>query len=231
SGGSPTFFSTAELPVGADSLAYDPEKVTEVELGIKAEFWEDRVRMNLAIFHDWYKHVQYLTPTASQGGGIVNATLDFGKADIDGVELETSALVTDNLTLSANAAWLQFQFDDPTLERPQQPKWQGTIAADHKVDVAWGRVQTRVEAVYTGTQLISNYKALNHALPYGKLDDYTVLNARMSLAKGPWEFGVWGANLTDEEYYTFGFEFSDGGISLGYLGMPRTYGADVTYRF
>ena len=69
------------------------------------------------------------------------------------------------------------------------------------------------------------------------MDERTVIDARLSLENievgdGNLRFTLWGKNLTDEDYSTYGINF---GASLGLLtenyGDPRTWGLEVAYEY
>ncbi|MET0661105.1 MAG: TonB-dependent receptor, partial [Steroidobacteraceae bacterium] len=231
SGANPPFLP-GQLPVGFDSLEYQPEKVTEYELGIKTELLERRLRINAALFHDKYTDIQQLVPLTAQSGGIVNIILSQGKATIDGVELEITAMPADGLTLTSNVSWLNFDLDDTTRARPQVPRWTGSVAADYERPIEFGSVYGRVEAVYTDERVLSASDTVNATLPYATLDDYTLVNARLGLRFGEhWDAALWGQNLTDKHYYSGGYEFGGGAVVVGYLAQPRTYGLDLSYKF
>ncbi|MEQ9436170.1 hypothetical protein [Hyphomonas sp.] len=57
------------------------------------------------------------------------------------------------------------------------------------------------------------------------------LNGSIGLgsANSKWESSVWGQNLTDE--YDWQQITSNANVVLRFAGMPRTYGASLTYRF
>lgn len=73
-----------------DALYYDPETVTAYEVGVKARFADNRVRLNASLFHYDYKGLQ-LSSTADCGGGtLCQRTTNAGAAKVDGVELEAT---------------------------------------------------------------------------------------------------------------------------------------------
>ena len=46
-----------------------------------------------------------------------------------------------------------------------------------------------------------------------------------------WELALWGRNLADEDYLEQITDFSDIGYVSARRNEPRTYGAEVIYRF
>jgi iron complex outermembrane receptor protein len=74
-------------------------------------------------------------------------------------------------------------------------------------------------------------EATNDALI--KSDGYTIVNARMSVlpAERTWEFALWGRNLTDELYVSQGLDIATFGLGNRNYNAPRTFGAELSWRF
>jgi len=90
------------------TLAFAPEEVSTYETGVKSEFFQRRLRANLAIFYNDYKDLQvsFYDP-AYVGSRRGNA----GKAHTYGVELETDATLSDRLSVQATAGYLFAEYD------------------------------------------------------------------------------------------------------------------------
>ena len=102
------FNSTAPRPA---AFTYDPEYVTNYEIGAKADFFvgEMPVRFNVSAYHLDYKDLQRAAADNYANGGLNSTGLDQGsitfnaeKARVRGIEIETMIRPTENLTLSAN---------------------------------------------------------------------------------------------------------------------------------
>ena len=68
------------------------------------------------------------------------------------------------------------------------------------------------------------------------LKDRLLVNARLGIenvrfAQGTLRAALWGRNLTDEEYNTYGINFSSLGPITAQYGEPRTWGVDLTWEF
>jgi iron complex outermembrane recepter protein len=101
---------SGRIGIASDLGPYEPETVDTYELGMKADFLDNRLRTNAAVFYTDYKDMQlaqiYFVGTL-QGNTILNV----GNATIKGAELEISAVPVDGLTLSATAAYLDAKYD------------------------------------------------------------------------------------------------------------------------
>ena len=67
---------------------------------------------------------------------------------------------------------------------------------------------------------------------FNKVHSYTLVGARLALspAEDKWEVALFGRNLTDE-YYALMTETLSNEFANRLPGMPRTWGAELTYRF
>ncbi|MGB1440122.1 MAG: TonB-dependent receptor domain-containing protein, partial [Luminiphilus sp.] len=92
---------------------YESETVDTIELGLRSQFLNDRVTLNLTYFDSTYEDKQEAVVTAGDGSFIYNGqpedcggpTCTFifnaGEVDNSGIEIEAMALVTEGLTLRA----------------------------------------------------------------------------------------------------------------------------------
>ena len=67
--------------------------------------------------------------------------------------------------------------------------------------------------------------------PLYDIDSYGLLNGSIGIysVDQNWELSVWGKNLTDEYYWQQ--ITTNANVVMRFAGMPRTYGASLTYRF
>ena len=137
---------------GTEGIPYDPEIVWNYEVGTKADFFNNRLRVNAAAFYmNWSDmHVSFLVPQLGESAGgtfISNADSAWSK----GVELTLTALPVDNLIVNLNVGYLKAELEKATVfirdnvcnhvppstecnhvldgsTTPMSPKW--TLAAD-----------------------------------------------------------------------------------------------------
>lgn len=104
-------FSTGYRAGGSDESAlfftetFGPESVTNYEIGLKSDWFDRRLRMNLVGFMMDYKDIQLDLPLR-RNDPTINQTINAGKARIHGLEAEVTMLPVDNLQLSASYAYL-----------------------------------------------------------------------------------------------------------------------------
>ncbi len=83
---------------------FKDETVEAWELGIKADFADNRVRLNAAAFYYDYKNLQYqATDPELFEGGVGNLP----ESEIYGAEVELLGFITDSFSVDARLAWLE----------------------------------------------------------------------------------------------------------------------------
>lgn len=82
-------------PSGSDrgdlATPVEPEIVDSVELGLKAEFWSNRIRWNWAVFMYDYQDIQVFQLKNAGGSVPVQQLINAADADVFGVEMEIDA--------------------------------------------------------------------------------------------------------------------------------------------
>jgi iron complex outermembrane receptor protein len=210
----------------ASAAPFQPEKVMNYEGGFKSELLEHRARLNLTYFHTNYTQIQEsiilsppLYPTTTTQ--IINS----GDAKVDGFEAQAELRPINQLTLSAGAGYTNFKFNDPTVQQVYAPKFTGSADAAYTAPVGIGTATMRVGYTFRGKYVVSQDRTVDSELPSSGL-----LNARLSLdLNAGLSLALYGKNLTDKEYFTNGIHSAN--LLPAMLGAPRTYGAEVTYRF
>jgi iron complex outermembrane receptor protein len=98
-----------------DIEEFDPETVTNLELGLKLDLLENRLRVNIAAFHMSYQDQQFTTVVINPDtGNPSGATINVDESTIQGIELETTFLPIENLELTLNASFNDGKFDEFT---------------------------------------------------------------------------------------------------------------------
>ncbi|MDH3992051.1 MAG: TonB-dependent receptor [Gammaproteobacteria bacterium] len=101
---------------------YDPEDVTNYELGVKLDAFDGTLRLNTALFYTRYDDRQLTSVGINpQTGTISSKTVNASKSTIAGLEIEATWLPLPNLELSFNAAFNDGdidEFDDVAIALP-----------------------------------------------------------------------------------------------------------------
>ncbi len=132
-------WSTAYVSGGsAGGYAFEPEEVESFELGLKGDFIDGRVRMNIALYDVTYEHLQSsqngpsilgdplaaaalaaIDPVKYSAQNVANAgtfILEQGTLEAQGAEFEVTALLLEGLTLSGSLAFTDSEYSELTPE-------------------------------------------------------------------------------------------------------------------
>jgi iron complex outermembrane receptor protein len=87
------------VPVKAD---FEPEKITSYEIGAKTDWFDKRLRFNIAVFRNDWKDLQVTSTVAPS----VNYTNNAAKARTSGADFDITAKPLDGLTFTLGATYL-----------------------------------------------------------------------------------------------------------------------------
>ncbi len=225
----------------AGPTPYEPEKVISYELGAKLDLANKRVRLNMAAFQTDYDNIQ--TIVLITDGPVVNTpTVNAGEARIRGFEAELTAVPVEGLRIDGSLGYVDAEYQElnpsdtfPNAQIPfttdekfaQTPEWTAALGIQYEFSLGdVGSLTLRGDFNHR-SKIHPNVPNVEEVAD----DALTLFNARVTYtsANELWQVAVFGTNLTDEHYKTFGFVGF--GIASGYFGPPRMYGATLTRRF
>lgn len=90
---------------------YDPETVETMELGVKSEWLDQRLRINAALFFSEYDDLQVDVNVPAPNGQNLLIT-NAASATSDGLEIELLALLSEHTRLTVNYGYLKAEYDD-----------------------------------------------------------------------------------------------------------------------
>lgn len=96
------------------SRPFNPEIVDGFEVGSKSEFFDNTLRLNLALFWNEYDNLQrtVIVPLPGAANPQETVTDNAASATVRGVELEVTAVPTDGLTVGVGAGYLDASYSD-----------------------------------------------------------------------------------------------------------------------
>ena len=221
--GQPTSVSAATTPLA-------PEQVTNIEVGAKTEWFDNRLRLNLSAYTMDYTDLQVFS---LQGFSLVS---DNAEATSRGVDVEFVGRVTENLQISGSWSYLDAEYDQYISGSndytgnvlPRAPKHSGSIAVSYlwPLDAA-GEVDISLSYDFKSSYF---FDADNDLLR--KESPVELFNARVtwSSAEQDWSVSAWGRNLADEEYRAHSIVSGFAG-TVDLYAPPRTLGMSVEYMF
>jgi iron complex outermembrane receptor protein len=226
--------------VEAETFApFKPETNIEYETGVKSEFFDHRLRLNLAGYYDSYTNLQVTTSFLATDGTVASAVTNAAAATIKGLEFESAVVVGGGLTLRSSAALTDAHYDDFvdfTGNRTNQPfavpKWTGSLSANEKVPTRLGEVSAQLDYSWKSRTDLGPTAVDRDAVTQG---GYGLLNARVQWHVDRWDadIAMFGKNITNKHYYTqvSANDTSVLGVDFGYAGAPAVYGVEITKAF
>ncbi len=217
---------------------YDPEQLTSFEAGFKTTFLESRGRLNVAAFYYLYDDLQVFFVSDQHGPFPTTFVDNAAEATSYGTEAELEFLLTSDLTLSANLAYLQADYDNFELEGEdlsgntliRAPEFSGQLRIDYSKELnANTNLSVGLDYSYQTKIFFTAHNLENHME-----EDYGLWNAQASLSffDDTLHIGAHIKNLTDKEYITHSQAYPDEFLLVAQAyGEPRSYGLSVTYRY
>jgi iron complex outermembrane receptor protein len=237
-----SFLSLNPVEIALQLQPVKPEHVTAFEAGFKSSFFDNRLILDAAAFYNEYNDLQVfvLVPAVVAGGLPVNVLDNAKKAHTEGVEAQVQLNPFANFTASAQFGYLKTRLDafvpnkDPTQpdfsgkELPISPHFSFAGLADYKIPLSSGAIDLQFSATYKSHQFfdISND-------PYTVQNGYWIENARIAYDFPGDRLEVAGfvRNLSDQKYYLDEFDLTFLGFIQGIVGVPRSWGVELNYRF
>lgn len=213
------------------STPYDPEFAWGYEVGAKTDWFDRRLRLNVAAFRTDYSDLQVSQLIPLCCVVVSNAA----KARIKGIEIEAVARPFDGFQIDGSYAYLDAKFTEYSIpglnytgnSLPRSPKNKFNIGSQFETPIGGLSAKLRVDYSWVDDAF---FEASN--IPQQLWPSHDNLDARLSLS-GPddrWELSLWGKNLTDELTPTYVTYFGPFRQILTPYAPPRTYGVTVAFK-
>jgi iron complex outermembrane recepter protein len=221
----------------SDNLALvDTEEVTTYELGLRTEFPDQNLRLNITGFFNEYDDLQ-------TNGTLPNGQFSrFNVPEVEtmGVELESIWAPIENLRFDATLSWMDGEYNEvndaflsatgagseseaKNLELKSLPEWSFRLGISYDILLGDnGNLNLAADYAYTD----ESYTLLSNT-PTSLREQTDIFNARIGWvsASDRWTVALWGKNLSDEDYIVAAVS------DQIYPAAPRTYGIDLGVRF
>lgn len=226
-------------PTRADLFnTFDPERLTAYEAGLKGDFWDRRLRLNLAAYFSQYDDIQITRNTTDSTGAFIRLETNGGDGEIKGLEAEATVLLAEGLTLNAGLGYTDFKF---TKLLPQQaaagtvlltldnklpfvPEFTANLGVTYEVPVSADGAALRLHGDWRHSSSyfidIDNTAAVAQGA-------YDMFDGRVTYvpAAGNWELFVAMSNITNKAVIANGVASPANGNQMVTYKPPRmTYG-------
>lgn len=216
---------------------FEEEDLISYELGWKSELWDNRIRLNGAIFHMEVNDIilDYLPDPVNNPQFV--EVFNSGDADIDGLELDVTAVVTDHFLVGFHYAYLDYSINNAVFpdgsdrtdstELLWAPDDAYAVTADYDIPLDFGSLRFHLDYSWQDDQFALANTDDGDII----VGDFGLLNGRISLAEvelfgANWQVAAWGRNLTDEDSANYQI-----GTTASTFLAPRMYGGEIILEF
>ena len=231
--------NAADLPFTSNiPRGYTPDTLWNYEAGAKTQFFDHRLRLNVAAYAIRWTNTQVRSVDAT---GAFPFTTNAGRVNIDGAEAELYASVAKGVEVDLGASYQRARLRDnqpfipgnPNLGRagdtlPNVPKLQANASVSYRFPLA-GEFEgiLRADANYRGRTKTQ----FNPSSPFNvPLDEYVAVNLRASATSGTWSTSLFVNNLFNARAQIDAISSSQDPLALLTI-RPRSYGLSVTRKF
>ncbi|KRG56029.1 TonB-dependent receptor [Stenotrophomonas koreensis] len=226
-----------------------PETVLSFELGMKADLWDNRARVNASVFHYEVKD-QQLTAVGGATGN-ANILLNAEKSTGKGFEVDIQAWLTDNLLVTLGSGYNHTEIKDADLSvapcmsctvtnpvdangkvlingnsLPQAPKWTHNLTARWSTPVGdAGEFYVFTDWAYRSDVNFFLYESKEFS---GKSLTEGGLRVGYSWNQGDYDLALYGRNITNQIRATGAIDFNN---RTGFINEPRLLGVEFKTRF
>lgn len=221
---------------------FDPEEVRYYEAGLKTQWLNRRLTVNIAAFYNDYKDLQVQRIVATSTGGASGVITNAANSTIKGFELEVLARPLPELLLSFGYGYLDAQYDDYVFDEfidysdtrmVRSPKHTLNAAVDYTIPVRDSdEISVRADWSYSSSYFHEPGEAMIPApQPQAREDGYHLVNLRASYASGAWRLTGYVNNVFDKAYRQALLAYppigDNPGQNIGYPARPRMYGLEI----
>jgi iron complex outermembrane receptor protein len=240
----------SNLNVPVNLASFSPEHITDVELGIKADwdFWGMHARTNADIYYSDYKNIQVQDLVSLPDSSVPphfhtnTINLNAASATIEGAEFEGTFIPVKGVEISPRAAYLYTKYNQYPLafsplgaETPflYVPKWTYGIQGTYHlpIDDAWGDIAITADYSWYGHQ----YDSVSPGEIYTIEPSYELLNFKVDWTN------IFGSTFDADFFMTNALDtlYVQGAVpiytQLGFTSLsynpPRMWGFNLKYRF
>ena len=233
------------ITVPEDIGPYDPEIVETIEIGVKSDLLDNKLRLNINIFKNDYQDLQlaliYFTKNAAGFDVNGNSILNAADATTQGIEVEFFAAPSAALRVNGSVTYLDAEYDDfPYLNtdgsttnlRGYRLQNSPEITASFGFDYTWrmGDGDMSLSALYKYNDEKFNTSLLNTPRSTIQETDLVDANLMWSPDSDDWSVNFWVKNIADERYISSVFE-APGVLAIVNFLPPREFGVSFDFNW
>lgn len=238
---------------GAPNSSFDAEIVDAYEIGLKTQWFDNALLLNVAVFRNEFENfqlntfngIQFVVTTVPEviSEGV---EVDFlWRTPLEGLSIQGGVAYVDAVYGDNSTGWVAANRNPITGEQTlallpgsqltNAPQWTATAALTYERPLFNGSM---LGLAYLDARWVDDQNTGSDLRASKVQPAYALVNARLGLSSinQTWSLEFWARNLLDEEYAQIMFDvplqLGAGGPSQGaFLGDPRTYGVTLRARY
>ncbi|HET8898027.1 MAG TPA: TonB-dependent receptor [Rhodanobacteraceae bacterium] len=227
---------------------FEPEKVWNVEAGIKSVFPDQHLLLNASLYHYRYSNLQSLRlDPNTEGSGVPRYVADSSDQKANGAELGAEWRPLDGLTLHGNVAWIDSTYGhkltpsgaDISGQPTGIPKLSYALGLQYAWQVGSGRMAFTLDHAYRGAGRCNNDSALQGTCQispnFAVNGSYTRSDARLgwTSADARWGVAAFVNNIADNRRVLGIDNISASvlGTPFAHISPPRMYGVEFQFNY
>lgn len=250
-------FSAAQVQAGAKTTI-PGEEATSYEIGLKSEFFNRQLQLNVAVYNSEIKNYQTTIQAVDDAAAVNPRGVTF-LSTIPGVRTRGAEVeaawapdAIDGLTVDASLSYNEATYQDfrnapcpvevaatyassavcyydlSGHQLDQIPKWSANLSSQYEHSLG-GDVTGYLVAQWSWKS--STYLAPSNSR-YGLVDGYSITNFRVGARIGErYDVSAWVNNAFESEYFVNQITAQVGGGVRGYPGDPRTFGVSLKAKY
>ena len=253
--------SPGGLNGGAFALTnYGQQNVDAYEVGLKSQFLDRHLQLNVALFDNEYKNIQ-ITQNRVVAGAFTPFISNAGDARGRGVDMDLTAVLSSHLRFGVQYTYADSKItkynlasgavavDFTGVPLVRSPKHSLNVSGTFTHEIGPGKFQFTAEESYTssytndyqGAPAGFAYPGIPGVLPAGttttqvlalyRTPGYAVTNLNASYTVGNWQLSAYVRNVTNKQYIAAVLGFDAINYPQEVPGEPRTMGVAVKYSF
>ncbi|MEX0941154.1 MAG: TonB-dependent receptor [Pseudomonadales bacterium] len=194
-----------------DGAEIGEEDTDALEMGIKTQWLDDRLRINYVVYRNSYRNKAERVTQVASSGMIESVFSNVATIENRGHEIEIEAVPFDNLSFRAalshmNADYVNYRvpdlidpanaIDKETLITPFSPTDMFHFSGRYSFPYGEGTVR-----LYAGYRFTTEYWS-NSDVPTGRIDNFTLLDFSAEFEWREWTFRLFSKNANSKRYLT-----------------------------
>ncbi len=248
-------FSARAGTVPDVTTPFNPEFINAYEVGFKSDLFDRRARLNVAFFYNDYSDKQEEAIQPGPPPTFTSTTVrNVSGARIMGLEIEGSAVFSDQFRVDASLGWMDAEYTDyigfvsnaqyvstpaqpagtllradlSGLKLRRTPELTASLSPHFETDVGIGTLSARATIRYVDEQFAEFFNDPRGLIPAQTTTDASITYAFGGPDRDTARLTLFGKNLSDNQKVS---SFTNSLVDFGTVAPPRTWGVELEFKF